>query len=83
METNHLEQKIGLKKEIVKQNPVASIISPKTPKRLPQFVEQNDISNLISNIDFGIGFIAQLEKLIIEVLYNTGIRKSELLNLKE
>jgi integrase/recombinase XerC len=72
-----------LKNEIVKVNPVAAIISPKMPKRLPQFVEEKDTSNLLTNIVFSDGFKGQTEKLILQVLYHTGIRKAELINLKE
>jgi integrase/recombinase XerC len=72
-----------LKNEIVKANPVTAIISPKMPKRLPQFVEENDTSNLLTNIVFSDGFKGQTEKLILKVLYYTGIRKAELINLKE
>jgi integrase/recombinase XerC len=72
-----------LKKELVKQNPVASIISPKTPKRLPQFVEKNDLSNLFAHVEFSEGLLGKMEELILQILYNTGIRKAELISLNE
>jgi integrase/recombinase XerC len=72
-----------LKNEIVQANPVSTIISPKTPKRLPQFVEEGDTQNLLTNTVFVDGFVGLTEKLLIEILYNTGIRKAELINLKE
>ncbi len=72
-----------LKQEVVKVNPVTSIISPKLPKRLPQFVEEKDTHNLLENSIFEEGFKGQTEKIILQILYNTGIRKAELINLKE
>jgi integrase/recombinase XerC len=72
-----------LKLEIVSVNPVAIIISPKVPKRLPQFVEEKDSKRLLTNIEFAEGFKGLTEKLVLEILYNTGIRKAELIGLKE
>jgi integrase/recombinase XerC len=72
-----------LKQEVVKVNPVSAIISPKMPKRLPQFVEEKDTHNLLENSHFSEGFKGQTEKLALQILYNTGIRKAELINLKE
>ncbi|MCY7292930.1 MAG: site-specific integrase, partial [Ferruginibacter sp.] len=72
-----------LKNEKVKVNPVTAVISPKMPKRLPQFVSEKDINTLLTTIEFSEGFKGFTEKLIIEVLYVTGMRKAELLGLKE
>ena len=72
-----------LKNEIVKVNSVNGIISPKIPKRLPQFVSEADTSDLFTSIEFEEGFKGLTEKLILKVLYNTGVRKSELIGLQE
>jgi integrase/recombinase XerC len=72
-----------LKDEVVKVNPVTAIISPKMPKRLPQFVEEKDIDDLFKEIIFAEGFKGFTEKLALEILYNTGTRKAELINLRE
>jgi integrase/recombinase XerC len=72
-----------LKNNVVKVNPVTTIISPKMPKRLPQFVEEKDTHNLFSEVVFSEGFKGDSEKLILEILYNTGMRKAELIGLKE
>ena len=63
--------------------PVSNIVLPKTKKRLPVFVEQKDISNLFSEIKFSDDWRGQTDKLLLAVFYNTGIRLSELVNLKE
>ncbi len=72
-----------LKKEIVKTNPVTAIISPKMPKRLPQFVEEKDASHLFSSVVFSEGFKGHTEKIVLQILYNTGMRKGELIGLHE
>ncbi len=67
---------------IIAQSPMQKIISPKTPKRLPQFVEQSQMENLLDEVDFENTFEGYRDRLILEVFYATGIRVSELVNLK-
>jgi integrase/recombinase XerC len=47
------------------------------------FVEQTGIDQLLNNVTFAEGYEGALDRLIIELLYGTGMRRSELLNLKE
>ncbi|MBL6874336.1 MAG: tyrosine-type recombinase/integrase [Flavobacteriales bacterium] len=63
-------------------NPTLKITSPKTSKRLPIFIEKNNIDNLLDNNFFNNDFEGSRDKLIIELFYFTGIRLSELLNIK-
>ena len=63
-------------------NPILKITSPKTSKRLPIFIEKNNIDNLLDNNFFNNDFEGSRDKLIIELFYFTGIRLSELLNIK-
>ncbi|MCD4772673.1 MAG: tyrosine-type recombinase/integrase [Bacteroidales bacterium] len=72
-----------IREEIISINPMLKITSPKTSKRLPEFVEKNKIDYLLNDIDFGDDYIAIRDKTIFEVFYATGIRTSELINLKE
>src|SRR5690554_1924210 len=69
------------KQKKIKDNPTNKIKSLKTKKRLPYFIEQKSILTLLNTIDFGEGFSAQRNKIIIELLYTTGMRRSELVNL--
>ena len=62
-------------------NPTLKITSPKTSKKLPVFVEKNNIDNLLDNNFFKDDFKGRRDKLIIELFYFTGIRLSELLNI--
>ena len=71
-----------LQENMIKHSPMQKIISPKTSKRLPVFVEEIKMDELLNEIDFGKGFLAQRDRLILELFYFTGIRLSELINLK-
>ena len=75
--------KFLLKNQIVISNPVSGITSPKMPKRLPQFIAERDTENLFTIIEFSEGFKGLTEKLVLQVLYFTGIRKAELIAIKE
>jgi len=66
----------------VSYNPVEKILTPKTDNRLPVFINKKHMDILLDDIDFGNDFKGVRNKLIIEMFYNTGIRVSELINLK-
>lgn len=72
-----------LRKGEIKKSPLTKVQTPKTSRRLPVFVEQPGIEKLFSEIEFSEGYDGLLEKIILELLYNTGMRRSELINLKE
>jgi integrase/recombinase XerC len=72
-----------LRKEgLISDNPLQRILSPKTGKRLPEFVSQEHMNRLLDEIEFGEGFKGVRDRLIIEILYFTGMRLSELIQLK-
>ena len=64
------------------ENPMMKIVAPKSKKRLPVFIEEDQIASLLNEVQFETGFIGQRNKLIIELFYVTGIRLSELINIK-
>jgi integrase/recombinase XerC len=68
---------------VIEQTPMSTIISPKINKRLPVFVEEKDINTLLNTVEFPDTWKGKTDKLAIHIFYNTGIRLSELLNLKE
>ena len=72
-----------LKENIVESNPMAKVQSPKIQKRLPVFVEETPMNILLDNIEFENNFEGVRDKLIINILYSTGIRLSELIGLKK
>jgi len=69
--------------KIIEINPLSKISGPKTPKRLPVFIDQNHMDNLFTDVKFEEGFNGQRDQLILDLLYQTGIRRSELTHLKE
>jgi integrase/recombinase XerC len=65
------------------KSPMETVISPKISKRLPAFVAENDMEQLLTNLEFTEGWKGYTEKMVIQLFYATGIRLSELINCKE
>lgn len=74
--------KFLIRENIILESPMLKIVAPKSKKRLPVFIEENQIENLLNEVEFDEGFIGERDKLIIELFYVTGIRLSELINIK-
>lgn len=72
-----------LKELIVEKNPATYLALPKIRKKLPNFVEENNLHHLLDDGFFDIDFKGIRDKLIITLLYGTGIRLAELLLLKD
>lgn len=70
-----------LKRELLATNPMQKVIGPKTGKRLPQYILEDKMEN-VSVIPFGADYKGQRDRLILEMLYQTGIRRGELISLK-
>ena len=66
----------------ITENPTKSLILPKIRKKLPCFVEEKNLAHLLDDGLFTDDFKGIRNKLIITLLYGTGVRLSELLNLK-
>jgi integrase/recombinase XerC len=62
-------------------DPVEKVLKPKLNKRVPQFVEERNINQLLDDFDFGSSYLGLRDKLIINLLYQTGMRRSELSGL--
>ncbi len=71
-----------LREGVVSNNPVEKVLTPKAEKKLPSFVNRKHMDSLLDDIDFGSDYKGKRNRLIIEVFYNTGMRLSELINLK-
>jgi integrase/recombinase XerC len=71
-----------LKEKIVQQNPMLKIVSPKIPKRLPEFVSVESMDLLLKHVDLGEGYEGIRDRVILELFYGTGIRRAELIGLK-
>lgn len=75
--------KFLMKENVIDNNPAVLLPLPKIRKKLPFFVEENNLQHLLDDGFFSEDFVGIRDKLIITLLYGTGIRLSELLKLKE
>lgn len=75
--------KFLVRRKKISRDPTDLLKSLKTPKRLPVFLEEKSASNLFEVIEYEPGFAGVRDKLILELLYGTGIRLSELIGIKE
>ncbi|MCK5761868.1 MAG: tyrosine-type recombinase/integrase, partial [Candidatus Izimaplasma sp.] len=72
------------REELAKENPFLDVELPKKEKKLPQFIYPEEIESLFKSVDTSKP-IGKRDKLILELLYGTGVRVSELcsINLKD
>jgi integrase/recombinase XerC len=63
-------------------NPLDRVLKPKLNKRMPSFVDEENMESLLDEYDFGGDFAGFRNRLIIDVLYQTGMRRSELIGLE-
>jgi integrase/recombinase XerC len=71
-----------LRKEgLVSQDPMEKVVLPKRKKKLPVFVTEDSLDNLLDNYEFGNDFSGIRNRTIIEMLYFTGMRRAELIGL--
>ncbi len=70
-----------LKKKLIRYSPFSEVISPKQEKYLPASMSESEVEKLLNSPDASKD-IEQRDKAMIEMLYATGMRISELVNLK-
>jgi integrase/recombinase XerC len=66
----------------LEKSPMSGIISPKSGKRLPVYVEEKDMQLLLRQVEFPEDWPGKTERLLISIFYNTGLRLNELVTLK-
>ncbi|MBC6697116.1 tyrosine-type recombinase/integrase [Hymenobacter puniceus] len=67
---------------VVGRNPMLRIKAPKMAKKLPDFVPEDSLNGLLNSFEFPDTFAGTRDQLILELLYGTGIRLSELLGIR-
>ncbi len=67
----------------IDNNPAGRVTGPKIAKRLPQYVQENQLHQLFDTLDEQTGFTDMRDRLILELFYSTGIRRSELIGLAD
>jgi len=76
--------KFLLADEVITVNPASKIHTPKAPKNLPVVVEDGRLTQLLDSTDiFTDDFAGTRDKLVIEMLFGTGMRLAEMVGLKE
>ena len=74
--------KYQVKKEQVTASPMSVISTPKTGKKLPQYVDKRDMETLFSQVQFPDTWAGLTENLLLKLFYHSGIRLSELIQLQ-
>ena len=75
--------KYQIRQERLVKSPMETVISPKITKRLPAFVAEQDMEQLLAHLAFAEGWKGYTEKMVIQLFYATGMRLSELILCKE
>ena len=74
--------KFLMRREVIDQDPTRKIKSLKLSRKLPTFVKEDDMLKVLDHVDFPDDFQGTRDQLVMEMLYGTGIRLSELIELK-
>lgn len=69
--------------DVLPVNPAQRVPGPKIPKKLPVFADEDQMHRVFADFDFGNDFEGTRNRLIIDLLYQTGMRRAELMNLRE
>jgi integrase/recombinase XerC len=64
-------------------SPMWSVITPKISRRLPEFVKEADMKEMFDYLPFPDDWKGCTDRLLLMLFYQTGMRLSELVNLKE
>ncbi|MEO5997860.1 MAG: tyrosine-type recombinase/integrase [Chitinophagaceae bacterium] len=75
--------KYQMRMGVLETTPVVNVVAPRISKRLPSYVEQNEMTTLLNDVEFPDDWNGRTDKLLVGIFYNTGMRLSELVNLKE
>jgi integrase/recombinase XerC len=73
--------KFLLKRGDIGHNPMLKVVAPKTGKRLPVYLQAAEIDHLFEGIAFGDDYAGRRDRLLLELLYTTGMRRAELIGL--
>jgi integrase/recombinase XerC len=75
--------KYQIKAGLLKQSPMIKVVAPKNEKRLPNFIKEKEIESLLEQTKFTNDWQGKTDRLLIALFYNTGLRRSELIELKK
>ena len=72
-----------VKTNVLEETPMTRVITPKISKRLPDFIRENEAERLMGSLKNSEDWKSLNTKMLVTLFYTTGMRLSELLNLKE
>lgn len=72
-----------LRTGVIQQNPMQGLQGPKTSKRNPPFVPESGMAQLLDKLVFPEGFEGVRDRTLLETFYFTGIRRAELMGIRE
>lgn len=76
--------KFLLREMLVEANPTLQVKAPRVSKKLPVFIEDSNLNSLLDNAEvFGEGFEGLRDRVVLELLFGTGIRLAELITLSD
>lgn len=75
--------KYQLRQEAITTNPMTTVASLKINKRLPSYIEEREMNTLFEHVEFPATWEGKTNRLLLRIFYETGMRLSELINLKE
>jgi integrase/recombinase XerC len=67
----------------ISTSPMWSVITPKVSRRLPEFVKEADMKEMFNYLPFPDDWKGRTDRLLLMLFYQTGMRLSEQVNLKE
>lgn len=70
------------REKLVENNDINLLPSPKVPKPLPVWVTESQMDSILDDSEFGNDFEGKRDRLLIDLIYSTGMRRSEAANLK-
>ena len=71
------------KEQLISSSPILLLETPKLDSRLPVFLKEEEVVNLFEEFKFEDSFSGKRDKMILYLFYQTGIRLSELIGLKD
>lgn len=74
--------KFLLREGLMTKNPVDLVMTPRTGKKLPQFVQEKEMNKLLDTSFFGEDFVGLRDKSVLSLFYGTGMRLAELKGIR-
>lgn len=71
------------RQNLIESNPLSLLPSPKVPKPLPVWVSESQMNSLIDDFDYGQDFEGIRDHMLVDLLYSTGMRRSEAAGLRD